>query len=84
MDEKIRQLIKEDIVEVCPENKLTPWISNMVIVNKTDGDVRITLDAKNVNKALLSSNLPIPHLDDIKAKMSGAVEFSTLDLKSAF
>ena len=56
----------------------------MVIVPKPDGDYRITLDAKQVNKALLTSHLPIPHLEDIKAKLSGAVLFSALDLKSAF
>ena len=73
-------------MEYVPKGERAPWISNMVIVPKpgTDGDIRITLDAKNVNKALLASHLPIPQLDDIKVKSSGAVLFSTLDLKSAF
>ena len=84
INEKVEQLIKDDIFEVVPKNTRTPWISNMVIVPKPDGDYRITLDAKEVNKALLCSHLPIPHVDDIKAKLSGAVLFSTLDLKSAF
>ena len=84
VDEKIEQLIKEDILEVCPKDEPKPFISNMVLVSKPDGDIRITLDAKNVNKALIASPLPIPHLDDIKVKLSGAILFSTLDLKSAF
>ena len=84
VDEKIDQLIKDDIFEISPKQVPTPWISNMVIVRKTDGDIRITLDAKNVNEALIGSHLPIPQLDDIKVKLSGAVLFSTSDLKSAF
>ena len=53
IDEKINQLIEDDIFEVVPKNTRTSWISNMVIVPKPDGDYRITLDAKQVNKALL-------------------------------
>jgi len=44
----------------------------------------VTLDAKNLNKALYSSNYPIPRQEDIKAKLSGKKVFSKLDLKSAF
>ena len=44
----------------------------------------MTLDAKNVNKAILSTNHPIPRQEDIKAKLSGARVFSKLDFKSAY
>ena len=56
----------------------------MMIAPKDDGDIRITLDAKNVNKAILASNFPIPRQEDIKVKLSGSKCFSKLDLKSAF
>ena len=42
------------------------------------------MDARNVNKAIQSSNYPIPKQEDIKAKLSGAKVFSKMDLKSAF
>ena len=54
------------------------------IAPKDDGNICITLDAKNVNKALLSSNFPIPRPEDIKAQLSGKNVFPKLDLKSAF
>ena len=56
----------------------------MALVTKPVGDLKITLDTKNINKALIVVPFPIPHLDDIKVKQSGAVLFSTVDLKSAF
>ena len=37
-----------------------------------------------MNKALRSSNFPIPRQEDIKAQLSGTKIFSKLDLKSAF
>ena len=54
------------------------------IVPKPNGDLRMTLDARNVNKALQSSNHPIPRQEDIRAKLSGAKVFTKLDFKNAF
>ena len=44
----------------------------------------VTLDARNINKAIISSNLPIPRQEDIKAKLSGSKVFSKLDFTTAF
>ena len=55
-----------------------------MIAPKEDGSIRVTLDARNANKALISSNQPIPRQEDIKAKLAGAKVFSKMDLKSAF
>ena len=79
-------MIDNDIIEQHPINEAAPWVSNSVIQPKPDGSgsVRVTLDARNVNKALISSNHPIPKYEDIKAKLAGAKVFSKLDFKSAF
>ena len=42
------------------------------------------MDARNVNKAIQASNLPIPKQEDIKAKLAHKKFFSKLDFKSAF
>ena len=39
---------------------------------------------KQVNKAIKSTNLPIPKVEDIKVKMAGNKVFSKLDFRSAF
>ena len=56
----------------------------MVFCEKDDGSLRVTVDAKNVNKAIQSSNLPIPRQEDIKAKLAHKKFYSKLDFKSAF
>ena len=81
---EIEKMIKQDVIEEHPATKPAPWISNAVIAPKADGAIRMTLDARNVNKAIQSSNLPIPRQEDIKAKLSGANVFSKMDFKSAF
>ena len=81
----IDTMVKEDVIEKHPENKPAPWIFCAVITAKPNGDIRVMLDARNVNnKAVQSTNLPIPRQEDIKSKLSGARIFSNLDFKSAF
>ena len=80
----IDTMVKEDVIEKHPENKPAPWISCTVIAPKPYGDIRVTLDARNVSKAIQSTNIPIPRQEDIKSKLSGARIFTKLDFKSAF
>ena len=61
-----------------------PWISNTVSAPKDDGGLRITLDCRNLNKAIKSTNLPIPRPEEIRAKLAGCKYFSKLDFKTAF
>ena len=80
----IEEMIRHDVIEEHPHDEPAPWVSNAVLAPKSDGSIRVTLDARNVNKELLSSNVPIPKQDDIKTKLAGSKIFSKMDLKSAF
>lgn len=71
------------MIEEHPQNEPAP-VSNVVLTPKDDGDIRVTVDDRNVNKAIKLSNLPIPKQEDIKAKLAHKVYFSKLDFKSAF
>ena len=64
-------MIIHDIIEEQPINQPSPWVSNAVIAPKTNGSIRMTLDARNVNKAIIPTNHPIPRHEDIKAKLEG-------------
>ena len=44
-----------------------PWISNTVLTPKDDGSTRVTVDMRNVNKAILPTNISIPRVEDIKS-----------------
>ena len=83
-NEVLETMLKQDVIEEHPTDQPAPWISNTVISPKPDGSLRMTLDARNINKAILSSNLPIPRQEDIKAKLSGSKFFSKMDFRSAF
>ncbi|CAB4037289.1 Hypothetical predicted protein [Paramuricea clavata] len=81
---EIDKMVAQDVIEEHPPTEPAPWVSNAVIAPKSDGAIRMTLDARNVNKAIQASNLPIPRQEEIKAKLSGAKVFSKMEFKSAF
>ena len=72
------------IIEEHPTNEPASWVSNAVIAPKPDGSIRITLDVRNVNKAITGTTHPIPRHEDIKTKLTGCEIFSKMDFKSAF
>ena len=84
VDKVIQGMIAQDVIEEHPTDQPAPWISNCQIAPKSDGSLRMTLDAREVNKAIQSSNLPIPKQEDIKASLANKKVFSKMDLKSAF
>lgn len=63
---------------------LAPWISNIVLAPKDNGGIRVTIDMRQVNKTIQSTNIPIPKVEDIKAKLAGSRVFSKFVFKSAF
>ena len=84
VDDAIDEMIRQDVIEEHPINQPAPWISCAVIAPKPDGAIRVTLDARNVNKAIQSTNSPIPRQEDIKSRLANATVFSKMDFKSAF
>ena len=80
----IDEMVKQGVIEEHPTQEPAPWVSNAVLAPKSDGQIRVTLDARNVNKAIEPTNVPIPRHEDIKAKLAGCKVFSKLDFKSAF
>ena len=75
----IQEMINQDIIEQHPINQPTSWVSNAVIAPKTDGSIKMSLDARNVNKAIIPTNDPIPRHEDIKSKLAQCKWFSKMD-----
>ena len=61
----------------------TDWISSMVVV-ATPNKIRICLDPKDLNKAVIRPKYQMPTLDELLPKLSNAKVFSTLDAKDGF
>ncbi|CAC5411697.1 unnamed protein product [Mytilus coruscus] len=62
----------------------TEWVSSIVIVEKTDGKLRICLDPKDLNRSIKREHFILPRQEEITAKLAGAKYFSKLDASSGF
>ena len=71
VSDTIDNMLKEGGIEEHTINDPSPWVSCAVIVPKTEGSIRITLDARSLNKAIISTNQPIPKKEDIRAQLAG-------------
>ncbi|XP_045541431.1 uncharacterized protein LOC123722914 [Papilio machaon] len=60
------------------------WVSSMTVVRKPNGDLRICLDPKDLNKAIKREHFHLPTLDEITTNLAGSKFYSTLDAKNGF
>lgn len=58
--------------------------NSLVVVEKANSKLRICLDPKDLNAAIMRPHYPMPGLDDALSKLAGAHFFSKLDAKSSY
>lgn len=79
VEEKIQELINLDIIESATGP--TPWVNPVVVVPKSEGDIRLCIDMHRANEAILRERHPIPTVDEILQSLNGSKVFSKLDLR---
>lgn len=82
INNKIDDLVKMDIIE--PVNESPSWVSPMVPILKGEGEIRICVDMRCANKAILRENHPLPTMDQLSPKLRKAKVFTKLDIKDVF
>ena len=80
VEEKLDQLMKE-----CAEGP-TSWISPIVVVPKPNNsnEMRICVDMRALNRAIIRERHVIPTTDDIIADLNGCRVFSEIDLNQGY
>lgn len=79
---ELERMLKLGVVKKV--DKPTSWVSSVVVVEKGNDKVRVCIDPRNLNEAILRPRRYIPQLEEIKAELSNSVVFSTLDANSGF
>ena len=81
VSQHLQELREGGKIEDVGPNEHCPWISNIVITEKKQADqIRMNLDAREVNKALKRTKQHIETVQEIRHKLTGATRFSELDL----
>ena len=82
VEKKLDELLTCGIIEEVPEGP-TSWVSPLVVVPKPDGDVRICVDMRRANQAIIRERQPIPTAKVLQ-DLNGSTVFSRVDLKWGF
>ena len=77
--DKTTELLDMGIIE--PVEGPAPWVNPVVIVPKDNRDIRLCVDMRPANQAIMRRRYPIPTVDEVLHTMNGSKVFSKLDLK---
>lgn len=82
IEEKLNQLLVADIIE--PVSGAAPWVSPLVTIVKDNGDLRLCVDMRRANQAIMREHHMMPTFESFLPRLKSAKYFSRLDIKDAF
>ncbi|PIK38685.1 hypothetical protein BSL78_24481 [Apostichopus japonicus] len=74
----------EQLNVISKVNKPTSWVNSVVVVETSDGKIRLCLDPKDLNRAVKRSHYQLPTTEEISTRLTGAQYLSCLDASSGF
>ncbi|XP_057296211.1 uncharacterized protein K02A2.6-like [Hydractinia symbiolongicarpus] len=86
----LRKAIKEKLESMekdglkCKVDSPQEWLSNIVVTPKSNGDIRICLDAREINKAIVRQKYLIPTVDSLIDEIGDSNVFSKIYLREAY
>ncbi|KAJ8356711.1 hypothetical protein SKAU_G00195050 [Synaphobranchus kaupii] len=79
--DELNRLLAAGVIEKIDASE---WISPIVVTQKKTGGIRMCVDLREPNKAVIMDSYPLPHMDELLSSLGGATVFSTIDLASAY
>ena len=84
MHPSLKPLVKKELNKLLTTKIIFPirhatWVENLVPVRKKSGDIRICIDFRNLNRASLKDNYPVPAMEQILQSVSESAMLSLLD-----
>ncbi|XP_062511800.1 uncharacterized protein K02A2.6-like [Corticium candelabrum] len=82
VSDRLEELLTKDIIEKV--DGPTSWVSPVVVAPKASGEIRLCVDMRRANEAIIRERYPIPTVDEILQALNGSTVFSKLDLRWGF
>lgn len=82
--EEVRTHLQELLASGVIRPSHSPFSSNVVLVRKHDGALRLCVDYRQLNSRTIKDNYALPRIDDILDSLSGNKYFTVLDMKSGY
>ena len=82
IEKELNEMVRQGII--AKQMEPTPWVSSLTYPKKPNGKLRICLDPKDLNKAIIREHHKAPTLEEIAHVLTGATKFSKVDRNKAF
>jgi len=76
----VRELLGQDVIE----ESQSEWRFPLVIINKKDNTIRMTVDLRELNHITVKDTFPMPRVDEFFEKVNKARVFSRMDLRKGY
>jgi hypothetical protein len=76
IEKELKRLLEAKIIVPL---RYSEWVANLVPVRKKNGEIRLSVDFRNLNRCSLKDNYPLPKMDYILQRVVGAKRISMLD-----
>jgi hypothetical protein len=77
---QLKELLKKGYIHP----SVSPWGALVLFVKKKDGNIRLCIEFKQLNKVTVKNRYPLPWINYIFYQLKGARIFSKIDLKSGY
>lgn len=79
-----KQLQKLLAAGIIRQTRHSSWCSNLVVVRKNNGTVKLCVDFRNLNLACKKYNYPLPNMENMLQRITGSDMMSLLDRFSCY
>jgi len=76
IEKEVKKLLDAKIIVPL---RYSEWVANLVSVMKKNGEIRLCVDFRNLNRLSLKYNYPLPKMDHVFEKLVGANRISMID-----
>ena len=76
IEKEVKKLFNANIIVTV---RFSKWVANLVLVKKKNGEIKLCVDFRNLNKVSLKDNYPLPKMDHVVQKVVGAERISTIN-----
>jgi ribonuclease HI len=76
MEREVKKLLDAQIIVPL---RYSEWVANLVPVRKKSGEIRLCVDFRNLNRSSKKDNYPLPNMEHILQRVTGASRISMVD-----